>query len=166
MGINTKPPIHSFIIAVNVFVKKDDKLILLRRSSNKLLAPSVVHPFGGKVELGEDIYTAAIREVKEESGVNVKNIELQAIVTEYWTNEANWLVFYFVADYENGDIISSAEGIAVLLTQEEFNKQELFPTMKLLLPCILNNYTGLVVATVNYDESKNIVSNKINILTK
>ena len=47
-------------------IRKDGKYLVLKRSSQKKYAPNKTHPFGGKMEIGENPYDGAIREIKEE----------------------------------------------------------------------------------------------------
>ena len=82
MPINNTPDIHEQIICANIFIRKDDKYLVLRRSQLKKYAPDVIHPVGGKVNLGENPYTTAEREVEEEAGVKVKNMRLEAVIQE------------------------------------------------------------------------------------
>lgn len=55
---------------------------MIRRDPAKKYAPGVVHPIGGKIELGENPYSAAIREVYEETGLKVNNLTLEAVILE------------------------------------------------------------------------------------
>lgn len=50
MPINQEPNIHKLVICANIFVRKDGKYLLLKRSPKKKFAPGVVHPFGGKLD--------------------------------------------------------------------------------------------------------------------
>src|SRR5579872_5769858 len=107
MAVNTKPDIHELVICANCFIKKGDKYLVLRRSKDKKYAPGVVHPVGGKVELGEDPFSAAIREVDEETGVKVGNLRLEAVLLErkpHLNEPWDWLIFHFSGDYLSGDI--------------------------------------------------------------
>lgn len=156
--------IHKLVLSTNVFIKKKHKLILLKRSKDKQHAPSIIHPIGGKVELHEDIYTAAIREVREESGITIKNLKLEAIVSEIKPKEINWLVFYFSADYDKGRIHNSLEGDVGIFTKGVLNKEKLYPSLSRIMPYILDRTKGLVFATFFYDNRNRINKGKINIL--
>lgn len=65
----TKPvPFHSIAVGV---VKKNDKFLITRRKPEGLLGGLWEFP-GGKVEKGEDTRTACVREIKEETGLDVE----------------------------------------------------------------------------------------------
>lgn len=82
MAINTDPHIHSLVMCANVFVRKDGKYLLLKRSPMKKFAPNVVHPIGGKIDPDENPLLGAERELFEEAGVHVKNVRLEAVILE------------------------------------------------------------------------------------
>jgi len=157
MPINTAPDIHEQIICANIFVRKGDQYLVLRRSPLKKYAPGVVAPIGGKVDIGENPYATAVREVKEESGVSVKNMRLEAVIQEIKPvigEPYNWLVFHFSADYDAGEVITTEEGELVWLTAEQLRTEKVFPSVGLTLEHILNRETGTVFATVQYDQDK------------
>ncbi len=79
--LHNAPDIHEQVICANVFIRKDGRYLLLRRSSLKKYAPNVVHPIGGKVDFGENPFTAA-REAKEEMGLTIKIVHLEAVLLE------------------------------------------------------------------------------------
>jgi 8-oxo-dGTP diphosphatase len=166
MPINNAPDIHEQVICANVFIRNNDKYLVLRRSPLKKYAPGVVHPVGGKVDLGENPYTAAVREVEEETGVQIKNVRLEAVVQELTPVKGeryNWLIFHFSADYDSGDVIATEEGELVWLTADEMRNEKLFPSVTLLIDHMLNREKGTVFATLQYDEEKqNILKHTLN----
>jgi len=61
-----------FRIAVSSFIVKDNKLLLIKRTSdNKHFANAWEIP-GGRLEIGEDPIQGAKREAKEETGIDVE----------------------------------------------------------------------------------------------
>lgn len=166
MGVNQKPNIHELVICANVFVRKDGKYLLLKRSPLKTFAPNVVHPIGGKVDANENPFIGAQRELLEEAGIKVKNLKLEAVILEISPHKKemgnNWLIFHFSGDYMSGDLIATDEGEFVWLSSEEIKKQDLFPSVRQLIENILNPGDSTVFATFEYDENGNIVeSSKI-----
>lgn len=164
MSINTNPDIHQNVICANVFVRKDDRYLMIRRSPLKKWLPNTLHPIGGKVDLNENPFVAAQREVLEEAGIWVNNMKLEAVILEISPvkNElTNWLIFHFTADYESGEIIQSEEGVFEWHTVEEIKSNKLFPSVKATIDHILNRNDGTVFATIKYDEEKqNVVEVK------
>jgi len=160
MPINTTPHIHNLVICANVFVRKDGKYILLKRSPQKKYAPNFIHPIGGKVDPDENPYTGAQRELFEEAGIKVKNVRLEAVIMEIkpvkGENE-NWLIFHFSGDYESGELLKTDEGEFVFFDPEDVPNQNLFPSVRPIINNILNPKDGTVFLTVSYDDDGKII---------
>jgi 8-oxo-dGTP diphosphatase len=66
---------------------------------------------GGKFEKGESPEECAIREVKEESGLIMKNPKLRGFITfPMFDGKKDWYVFLFTAHEFEGKLIDSREG--------------------------------------------------------
>ena len=155
MPINTPAEIHQYVVCADIFVKKGDRYLALKRSAQKKYAPNVVAPVGGKVDLNENPYEAVVREVEEEAGVKVKNIKLKAVILELQPEKDepyNWLVFHFSGEYESGEVIQTDEGELVWLTAEELKAAPLFPSVGQVIEHILDPQSGTVFATFSYKE--------------
>lgn len=163
MTINTAPYIHNLVICANIFVRKDGKYLLLKRSSLKKYAPDFIHPIGGKVDPNENPYTGAERELLEEAGIKVKNLRLEAVIMEIKpvkNEDENWLIFHFSGDYDSGELLTTEEGEFVFLTEEEIPNQDLFPSVKPIIHHILNKESGTVFFTIEYDEEGKVIDEK------
>jgi 8-oxo-dGTP pyrophosphatase MutT (NUDIX family) len=163
MAINNEPDIHTNIICSNVFIRKDGKYLVLRRSPLKKWLPNIIHPIGGKVDLGENPFAAAEREVSEEAGIKVKNMKLEAVILEIApviNDPTNWLIFHFSADYDSGEIKKTEEGTLEWHTAEEIKSEKLFPSLREVIDQILDPNDGTVFATVGYDDEKQKIVNK------
>lgn len=151
--MNTEPQIHNLVICANVFIRMNGKYLLMKRSKNKKAAPGYIHPFGGKIDLNENPYIGAVREIKEEVGIDIENLKLEAVILEIQPDKAkpeNWLIYYFSADYKNGKIIDTEEGGAVFLNENEIKSSNLFPSVKQVINNILNPADGTVFVTNKY----------------
>lgn len=65
---------------------------------------------GGHVERGESFYDCAVREVKEETGLDVKNLKYCGIV--HWVNRENderYLCFMYKAMEFDGELIAETD---------------------------------------------------------
>ena len=143
-----------------MFVRKDDKYLLLRRSPLKKYAPNYVHPVGGKVDKNENPFVAAKRELMEEAGVSVVNVRLEAVILEIRPEQNepyNWLIFYFSGDYDKGEIKKTDEGELVLLSAEELKKEKLFPSVKPTIEHILDREKGTIFTTVEFEKDQDHV---------
>ncbi len=66
--INSEINTHNIVMCANMFVHNDGKILVLKRSENKKIAPGYFHPAGGKVDPNEEPLQAAKRELLEEAG--------------------------------------------------------------------------------------------------
>ena len=64
---------------------------------------------GGHIEPGESIVEAVKREMKEETGLTVRSVELRG-VKQFPIDEGRYIVFLFRTDDFEGELISSEEG--------------------------------------------------------
>ncbi|KKQ23943.1 MAG: hypothetical protein US62_C0012G0026 [Candidatus Woesebacteria bacterium GW2011_GWA1_37_8] len=151
--INQKPNIHNLVLCANVFIRKDGKYLLMKRSSEKKYAPNKIHPFGGKIDNNENPFDGAVREIKEEIGIDIKNLKLEAIILELTDEKdlpVNWLIFHFSADYAGGNVNKTEEGEVVYLTPDEIKSSDLFPSVRSIISNILNPGDGTVFTTNSY----------------
>ncbi|WP_250860020.1 NUDIX hydrolase [Oceanirhabdus seepicola] len=94
------------------YIEKDEKILLLKRNKKE----NDVHEgkwigLGGKIEQGESPAECIIREVKEESGLNIMNPKLRGILTfPQFKDNIDWYVFLYTANEFTGDLIDSPEG--------------------------------------------------------
>ena len=95
-----------------VYLKRDNKTLMLHRVKKELdYHEGKWNGLGGKLEPGETPEECAIREVKEESGLDVVNPYLEGIMTfPMFDNVDDWYVFLFTASEFSGDMIDSPEG--------------------------------------------------------
>ena len=168
MKINTPPDIHKLVICANVFVVKDNKILMIKRSSKKTFFPCYVQPVGGKVDLNEDPFSAAKRELMEEAHIQVKNLLLKGIVTEIKSKKSNvyntdWQIFQFVGEYNGGDIGTTEEGELMWLTLEEIKKEKLAKSIRMIIDKILDPNSQIVFAKYVYDENNEIMEKQIQI---
>lgn len=102
-------PVKPYGLAVKALVKDHDgKCLLIRRSrDSKHFAGKWDMP-GGKVDEGEDIGVALCREVREETGLNVK-IDKIIGVSEFEMKAVQVVILYFQARSRSGNVVLSSE---------------------------------------------------------
>ena len=119
-------------------------LCLVRSGDNYLLQnrlkkdwPGFSLP-GGHVEKGESIVSSVIREVKEETGLSIFNPKLCGI-KQFPVENGRYLVFLFVTDEFEGEVVSSSEGEMHWVNKNNLDDYNLVPDFHDLLKVMLND---------------------------
>jgi len=141
-------------ITVECFVEKDGKHLMLRRHPSKRILPNVWIAPGGHQEPGEGLFACTRREIKEETGLEIKNIRLRAVGRGYLQDINTEFAFHILtATYASGELISNpADGELIWLTPEEMlNLDNVLEELKPLFPLILNENNGVISVRAAYD---------------
>ena len=89
---------------------------------------------GGKLEPGETPEECVIREVREESGLEISKPQLKGVITfPEFSNNEDWYVFMFTADKFSGTLIDSPEGDLEWVTDEALLSLPLWEGDKIFL---------------------------------
>lgn len=162
---NSHKTTHQMVICANVFLRRNDRLLLIRRSPHKRYAPGLLHPVGGMVEPHEDPITAAHREVLEETGLTITNLGLEAILYDIRPvrdEECDWLVYHFSADLGSGEPRESDEGDLVWVSREQFLMEPKHASLQgSVARLILDPMVGAILVTHTYDNAGNVTSRKV-----
>lgn len=152
---------RNIAVSLECFVKKNGKYLMLHRSPKKRIMPDVWMAPGGHLEFNEGLFEAAKREIKEETGLEIKNIKVKAIGTAFLKDLNQELFFHFVtADYKKGELLQEKNnGILAWLTPEEISK---LPTLLAEIRKILH----YIFTENNKIISYKAVYEKGNIMTK
>ena len=111
---------------------------------------------GGHIESGESIVDAVIREMKEETGLIIKNPKLCG-VKQFPIKGGRYIVFLFKTDEYDGDVISSKEGEMHWVKKEDLSKLDLVNNFIEVLQVILDDKLTEFQYVVEDDEWKLIL---------
>lgn len=93
-------------VPVTAAIEKDGKFLLVKRSEKESNYPGKWLFPGGKVEKQEDALQGLLREIKEETGLEVE--DKAAMIRTYWFTRSdgnNSLGFNFVLKWKSGDVV-------------------------------------------------------------
>ncbi len=98
-----------FIVAVMVVIIKDGKFLMMRRSEDKKAAPGLWETLSGRLQHGEDPYAGLLREIEEESGleVDLAPAPYDLYMTRYLGDPM--LALVYEATYLSGEVKISKE---------------------------------------------------------
>ncbi len=101
------------------FLLYEEDVLLLYGASDKPLWASRYNGIGGHVESGEDIYSAARREIEEEAGIPFADLRLRGVVhVAPEGDEPPVMMFVFTAQALSPFVRSSPEGTPVWVPQD------------------------------------------------
>ena len=98
-----------FVAAVCALIRKDGKVLAMRRALTKDAAPGIWEAVSGRLEPGEEPLEAVHREVREETGLIVR------IEPRPWSAHHSFraglpmIIVYYVADWISGEVAMSEE---------------------------------------------------------
>ncbi len=141
---------------------KDDKILLAMKKRG--FGVGKWNGVGGKVEFGEKIIDAAIREAKEEIGVDVKNIEKYGFFDFKFADKPMWNqgVTLFVAKEWVGEPAESEEMMPKWFSHNEIPYQEMWPDDAHWMPHVLQGKK--VEASFVFGEDDKILDHDLKVL--
>ena len=147
---------YQAILRTLSFVRHGDDVLLLRGAPGKRLWPNRYNGVGGHVERGEDILSAARREIREETGLEVRRLHLCGVVhIDTGDTKSGVLLFIFTAEAESRQTVAGSEGTLEWVPQVDVLQKDLVEDLRILLPRVLSAPTGSppLFAHYYYDES-------------
>lgn len=146
--------------AVRCYLIKDNKVVIIKyKKSNK--KEEYYDIPGGKIEDGETPEQAAVREMKEETGLEIKKLENKGNMIIEYPNRIFDLDIFICNEYE-GKLQESEENISEWIEINELvQKEKLLATILILdrffIKSLINeNYSSKI--NVMVDEEENVLN--------
>ena len=114
--------IYKCIISNMCMVYKGDMILVINRTKSDW--PGLSFP-GGHLEENETLEESVVREMKEETGLEIKNPKLCAIKEWDWGNGVRYLGLLYKTNDFKGELKSSNEGEVFWINKKDINKYEL-----------------------------------------
>ncbi len=113
---------YKCIISNMCMVYKGDMILVINRTKSD--RPGLSFP-GGHLEENETLEESVVREMKEETGLEIKNPKLCAIKEWDWGNGVRYLGLLYKTNDFKGELKSSNEGEVFWINKKDINKYEL-----------------------------------------
>lgn len=113
---------YKCIISNMCMVYKGDMILVINRTKSDW--PGLSFP-GGHLEENETLEESVVREMEEETGLEIKNPKLCAIKEWDWGNGVRYLGLLYKTNDFKGELKSSNEGEVFWINKKDINKYEL-----------------------------------------
>jgi len=116
-------------VGVGVYVRREGKILFgLRKGGH---GAGEWCPPGGKMEMKESPESCAVRETREETGLELQNVRFAGITNDIWNDiGTHYVTINFVADWKSGQ--------AAVMEPDKFERWEWFSWEKLPEPLFLS----------------------------
>ena len=146
---------RNIVVTLECFVKRGNKYLMLRRRSDKRIMPGVWMAPGGHREFNEGLFECARREIKEETGLSIKNIKVKIAGNAYLADLDQEFYFHLlVADYAGGKLKQKVDdGEFVWLNEKEILKLDnLLAELRKVIPHIFSDNKDVISYKAVYEK--------------
>jgi 8-oxo-dGTP diphosphatase len=137
------------------FVLNGDDVLLMKRAADKRVFPNCFNGVGGHIERNEDPYTSARREILEETGLNVRELQLRAVYNIDAGAGTGVVLFVFTCFSQSRQLQSDErEGSLHWVPRHEVMNLDLVEDLPMILPRLFtdDNQMSPLFVHVSYDE--------------
>lgn len=140
------------------FVLNGSDVLLMKRAPHKRVFPNRYNGVGGHIERDEDPLASAKREILEETGLIVDNLQLCAVYNIDAGEATGIVLFVFTAESASREVIANDEGTLYWIPKTDVNQYDLVEDLPIILPRVLNmNSTSPHFIHVSYDQNDKII---------
>lgn len=147
------------IVACEVYIVHDNKVLMHKRAADKKKFPGFWIGPGGHVDANEDVLSTVIREVKEETGVEISSsdISLKVLAFHHHLDRGEvWMEYLFRATIPSAQRpVSNHEGFSKWIPIDELAVLEnVFPPSKYYFDHILFDRPGIIYNASDWENSQ------------
>ncbi len=141
------------------FITHGDDILLLKRAAHKRVFPGRYNGVGGHIERDEDPLTGALREMREETGLDVINVRLRGVIhVDAGAADSGIMVFVVTAEATARAFTDSDEGTLEWVARAQIESLSLVEDLPILIPLLFDHAPGTAPdpapfsAHASYDE--------------
>lgn len=142
------------ILSTVCYIEKDNKYLMLHRTKKKNdISKDKWLGIGGKFEENESPEECVVREVKEETGLELISYKLRCVVTYVSTNWETEYMYVFTSNVFKGDLIDCNEGDLQWIEKSKVPMLNTWEGDKIFLEKLQKDDTFFTIK-FNYDGNK------------
>ncbi|MBN1667363.1 MAG: NUDIX domain-containing protein [Anaerolineales bacterium] len=158
-GVDSKR--YALIPRTLIFLTRGEQVLLLRGAAHKRLWANLYNGVGGHIERGEDVLSAARRELLEESGLQPISLWLCGTVLIDSGQNPGVAIFILRGECPAGEAQESEEGTLEWIRRDQLASLPLVEDLPTLLPKVLAQQAGQApfAAHYHYDSQGQLIIN-------
>jgi 8-oxo-dGTP diphosphatase len=136
------------------FITHGNDILLLKRGTHKRIYPGRYNGVGGHIERDEDPLSGAIREMREETRLDLVNVRFRGVLTVDAGGANGIMVFVFTAEATSRDFVDSEEGTLEWVSPDQVGTLPLVEDLPVLLSRLFDGDpdSSPFFAHTSYDE--------------
>lgn len=141
------------------FVMHGHDILMLKRAPARRVFPNKYNGVGGHIERGEDPLSGAVREIREETGLSVRNVMFCGVSHIDAGQATGILLMIFRAEADSRAFVDGAEGTLHWVPRTEVLDLDLVEDLPAVLPRVLSMAPGVppFFLHLSYDDADRVV---------
>jgi 8-oxo-dGTP diphosphatase len=139
-GQRVQPERYQLIPRTLVFLLRADEILLVRIAADRGAWAGLFNGVGGHIEAGENPYSAAMREVEEETGIIPDDLQLCGVIAVYPGASPGIGIHVFVGSYAGMTLRASDEGQPQWIPLAQLQDLAVVEDLPFIIPRAIDSY--------------------------